>query len=385
MHVDIGHCPAVRRFQETTMYLRNARMLSVAILVFMLTPTVVHAVLMGVYEFDGGGDGTSWNNATNWEQVLDPDGLPISGNPATPPDAVTSAEIPLPGVVVNSAGQTALDVRIGTANGAGSVDVSSGQLASRDVFVGSNVNNGALSVSGGDLSAGDDITVGDGSIGTMGVTSGQVSTGDDLFINSGSRLDMSGGMISVGDRLILEDDGVLDLVGGEIVVDDDVFVFDNSQVTVSGGLLQVADKLRFDDDPLSNARMIIDGGIVRSNEFGDGVMPLGVVEINDTGVYQIELLSVVDAMDLINEGIHFVSTSGILTAFAVNVPTLPGGPVVQFTQISVVPGQEVPAPGSIVLLSLGLAGIGYWRRGTYRRMRRGSRRHRQDPHQSEYI
>ena len=355
------------------MYTRAAIKLSVAILVFILTPTVVHAVLMGVYEFDGGGDGTSWDDATNWEQVLDPDGLPISGNPATPPDGETSAEIPLAGVVVNSAGQTALDVRIGTANGAGSLDVSGGQLlGSRDVSVGSGVNSGVLSVSGGDLIAGDDITVGDGSIGTMDVTSGQVSTNDDFVINSGSRLDMSGGMISIGDRLILNGDGVVDLVSGDIVVDDDAFIFDNSQVTVSGGLLLVADKVRLND--ILNPQLIIDGGIVRSNEFGDGITdptdPPGVVEINGTGVFQVEAvtLSVADAMTLINEGDHFISSSGMLTAFTVVIPEFFGATDVEFTQISVIPGSQVPEPGSIALMVGGLLGAGFARKRRIRCM-----------------
>lgn len=35
-------------------------------------------------------------------------------------------------------------------------------------------------------------------------------------------------MISIGDRLVLNDDAVVDLVGGDIIVHDDVFVFDNS-------------------------------------------------------------------------------------------------------------------------------------------------------------
>ena len=65
------------------------------VLVLGLMPTVSHAQLLGVYDFDGGGDGTSWDDATNWEQILDPFGAPISGDPATPPDACTS----LPGIV----------------------------------------------------------------------------------------------------------------------------------------------------------------------------------------------------------------------------------------------------------------------------------------------
>lgn len=147
---------------------------------------------MRVHDFDADGDATSWDDASNWEQVLAPYGLPISVDPATQSDAETSAEIALAGVVVDSASQIALDVRTGTANGAGSLDVSGGKLTGRSMFAGSGVDSAALSVSGGDLSAGDDITVADGSFGTMDVTSGQVSPGDDLAINSGSRLDMSG-------------------------------------------------------------------------------------------------------------------------------------------------------------------------------------------------
>ena len=163
------------------MYTRAAIKLSVPILVFILTPTVVFAQLEGVYEFDGGGDGTSWDDAINWEQVLDPNGFPTSGDPVAPPSAVTSAEIPLAGAVVNSAGQTALDVRIGGT--AGTLDISSGQLTVRDMFVGSG-NPGALSVSGGTLIAGDDILIGDGSAGTMTMSNGAASTGDDFIVNA---------------------------------------------------------------------------------------------------------------------------------------------------------------------------------------------------------
>lgn len=330
----------------------------VAAFVITFTPSVVLAQLDGVYEFDGGSDGTSWDEAANWEQVLDPSGNPISGNPLTPPSPVTSAEIPLPGVVVDNTmpGQTALDVRIGTADGAGSLNVSGGDLTVRDLSVGSAVNAGTLNVSGGNLIAGDDIAIGPGAPGAMIMTDGLVSTADDLFINAGSQLDMSGGMITVGDRLVMEDDANLILDEGQIIVRDDWFIFDDSQATVNDGLLQVADKLRFDDDPLTNALLAINGGIVRSNEFGDGMTIDGVVEINDTGIYQVELLSVADALTLIAEGVHLTSSTGTLTAFAVSVE-FPGLPDVSFTQISVLPDGSVPEPTTALLLAFGLAGF----------------------------
>ena len=337
----------------------------VALLISALTPTAVFAQLDGVYEFDGGGDGTSWDDAANWEQVLDPLGFPISGNPGTPPDAFTSAEIPLVGVVIDGTmpGQTALDVRVGTAGGAGSLNVSGGDLTVRDLFVGSGVNAGTLSVSGGSLIAGDDITVGGaGSMGTMNMTNGLASTGDDLFVNAGSLLDMLDGMISIGDRLVTEDDASLFLGGGQIIVDDDLFFFGDSQVTVNDGLLLARDKLRFDIDPVMNGLLTINDGIVRTNEFGDGATIEGVVEINGTGIYQVEMLTVAEALFLIADGVHFTSSSGVLTAFAVFVPDFFGASDVEFTQISVIPGSSVPEPTTILLLGLGLAGLGFARK-----------------------
>jgi hypothetical protein len=106
---------------------------------------------------------------------------------------------------------------------------------------------------------------------------------------------MLSSMISIVDRLVMEDDASLFLHHGEIIVDDDLFFSGDSLVTVNDGLLQAADKLRFDDDPLTNGLLSINGGIVYTNEFGDGTTIDGVVEINGPGIYQVELLSVTKA------------------------------------------------------------------------------------------
>ena len=97
---------------------RTLMRLSAVVLAIGLLATASYGQLLGVYRFDGGGDGTSWDDANNWEQVTDPFGGPISGNPATPPGPTTSAHIPLAGVVLDNTmpGQTALDVHIGTAD-----------------------------------------------------------------------------------------------------------------------------------------------------------------------------------------------------------------------------------------------------------------------------
>lgn len=355
------------------------------VFVFGLLTTISYGQLDGLYEFDGGGDGTSWDDATNWEQVLDSNGNPISGDPATPPSSVTSADIPLLGVVIDSTmpGQTALDTRIGTANGAGSLNISGGDLTLRDLFVGSSGNAGTLDVSGGTLTAGDDITIGDGSPGTMTISDGAVSTSDDFLVNANSSLAMTGGTLFVGDRLITADSAILLNDGGEIIVDDDFFFFGDPQMTVDSGSMIAFDKLRFDDDTTRNGKLTINGGVVRSNEFGfvDGLnnhILRGVVEINGDGVYQVEApsdmsspisqLSVALAQILINDGIHFTTTEvgpRELVASSVVVPEFDGRRDVIFTQISL--QDRVPTIPEPLTTTLGVMGLGVLGMATRRR------------------
>lgn len=342
-----------------------------------LLTTASYGQLDGLYEFDGGGDGTSWDDPANWEQITDPLGNPISGDPAAPPSPTTSADIPLLGVVLvdsTQPGQTALDVNVGTANGAGSVYISGGDLTVRDFNVGSDPggnNVGLLSMSGGSLDAGDDITLGDGSVGVMTMSDGTASTGDDFTINANSSLTMSGGAINIGDRLNMLDNAGLVLNGGDIFADDDFFFFNNSQIVVNAGSMITNDKLRFDDDDSYSGKLTINGGLVRSNEFGleiDGLLTdfRGEVEINGTGVYQVELnggtpddpiseLTLATANALIAEGVHLTTSEPAplkLGASIVTVPSFDGRTDVQFVQISV-----VPEPATLALLGLSTLGL----------------------------
>ncbi len=333
-----------------------------------LMTTASYGQLLGLYEFDGGGNGTSWSDAANWEQKTDPFGNPISGDPATPPNNVTSADIPLTGVVVSSAGQTALDVNVGTAAGAGSLSISSGDLTGRDVNVGSdgtNANTGSLNISGGTLVAGDDITISNGSVGSMTMSSGLASTGDDFFINAGGSLVMTGGQINVGDRLVTSGNAILNVDGGTIIADDDFFFFDDTAITVDSGLMEVADKMRFDFDSntFSGPKLTINGGIVRTQEYHFNITTiddfLGVTEINGDGLLQVRQgdgstqseLTIRMARDLIAEGVHLITSESApkqLGAFSVVVPSSLQGTNVVFTQISV-----VPEPASALLLGFG--------------------------------
>jgi hypothetical protein len=331
-----------------------------------LLTTASYGQLLGVYRFDGGADGASWDDAVNWEQVLDPFGGPISGNPATPPGPTTSAHIPISGALIDGTmpGQTALDVLIGTADGAGSLNMSGGDLTVRDYNIGADgpgANAGSSTISGGSLTAGDDVTVGAGSPGTLNLTGGSIDVIDDFNVAADGTMTMSGGTVTIGDRLQVTANGNLVVSGGEILAEDDFFFFDNSTVTLEGGLVATIDKIsNGNSTPAGPARLFINDGIMRGNEWTDdpelGVDDptrfMSVIEINGDGKLQVEQATfpVSEARGLIMEGVHLTTTEpgGQLRIQTVVVPEFFGRTDVVFTQVSL-----VPEPASLALLGLG--------------------------------
>jgi PEP-CTERM motif len=325
---------------------RKIASLASAVMVVALSATLSYGQ---TYQFDGGADGTSWDEASNWDLFLDAFDIPEVGDAPTPPNPLISANIPMTGVLIDNTmpGQTAFDVNVGTANGVGS-----------------------LSVTGGDLTASDDITVGAGSNGTMTISGGVVGTGDDFDIHGGSSVTVTGGNLNAGDRINMLGNAILDVNGGDVFADDDFFFFEDSQITVDSGSLIVYDKLRFDDNEMFNGRLTINGGFVRSNEFGVEIVGditdfRGVVEINGNGVYEVEMpsgpgspvsqLTVAMAKALINEGVHLTTSetgSRYLSAREVIVADFDGRQNVAFTQILV-----VPEPASMALLAVGAVGL----------------------------
>ncbi|MGE3242518.1 MAG: PEP-CTERM sorting domain-containing protein [Pirellulales bacterium] len=317
---------------------RTCSRLAAVVLTLSLQTSLSYAI--GEYTFDGGGDGTSWDDPANWKVTLFPDETPGDGSdPATPPNPITAARIPLSGVVIDSSmpGQTAFDVHVGTALG-----------------------NGSLSISGGDLASGDDIELGvGGGIGTMDMSGGTASTGDDFNIGAGSSLHMSGGSIHLGDRLQMSATSSLVMDGGEIIADDDFYVLGTSTVTMNGGLMSTIDKLNMGGDtPSGPARLIINGGIMRSNEWTDNpdleqsdpTRFMSYIQINGSGKLQVEqaTLPIVEAQGLVTSG--RIATIGALplAVSTVIVPEYFGRTDVVFTQVSV-----VPEPATALLLGFG--------------------------------
>lgn len=326
--------------------------LSLAAVMLTLSLQISQSYAVGEYTFDGGGDGTSWDDPANWSVTILPDDSPGDGSdPVAPPNPITAARIPLPGVVIDSTmpGQTAFDVHVGTALGNGSLTISAG----------------------GGLDSGDDIELGvGGGIGSMSMTGGSASTGDDFNIAANSSLAISGGTIHLGDRLQMSSNGSLVMDGGEIIADDDFYILGTSTVTINDGLMSTVDKLNMGDaTPAGPARLTINGGIMRANEWTDNpdleaddpTRFMSFIEINGSGKLQIEqaIFPVVEAQGLILSGrISTLESSPFhLGVSTVVVPEYFGRTDVVFTQVSV-----VPEPAAVMLLcSGGLVGL-LWRK-----------------------
>ncbi len=343
-----------------------------AIVLCGLMTTASYGQLDGLYEFDGDVDNT-WENAANWEQVSDPNGNPISGDPATPPDGVTSADIGVLGVTSTGGANTALDVSVGTASGAGSL-TSSGTLAvGRDIYVGGDAsltgNLGTMTVTSGSVTAGDDINVGmtddvspvRSSPGVLNVNGGTIESGDDVKLFNGATLNVNGGTIISGDNFEARSNtpgGVVTITvdSGTLESRDD-FRWNNENVvttvTVNGGLLVTLDKLLLDDD--DGSMITINGGTVRAEEYAEQ----GPIEINGDGLLQFESnkLSPGEAIALFGTTLTTTEAGKVLGVQLVTIPDFFGETNLEFTQISV-----VPEPASALLISLGALGFAVRRR-----------------------
>lgn len=315
--------------------------LAVVTIALSASPSFGQVLTGGVMRFDGGADGSSWNQANNWEHVAEPDGTPTSGNPPTPPTNQYTANIPVAGVVLDNTmpGQTAFRVRTGV------------------------TTPGSFTMSGGSLVVTDDVSVGHSAQGTMLMSGGDLTLGDDFFIdeqgNFGSTFTMTGGTLHVIDRIVMGNQGNLVVTGGHIVADDDFFFFGNSTQTIQGGLLEQFDKLSNGPaTPMGPARLKINGGILRANEWTDNselgaddlTRFMSVIEVNTSGKLQIEAdhFSVALAYDLIAGGRLTTTGSNPLGAKSIVVPLFFGRTNVAFTEVYV-----VPEPASLLLLALG--------------------------------
>jgi hypothetical protein len=142
------------------------------------------------------------------------------------------------------------------------------------------------------------------------------------------------------------------------MVRDDVFLLGDTQMTVNGGLMLVRDKLNFDlVEPTGSGKLTINGGIARSEEYGNAGAGRGLIEINGDGVYQVlqSQLSLAEAVMLIAAGIH-ITTSELapltLEASSVVVPDFFGQTDLTFTQISI-----IPEPSAALMILIGLMGL----------------------------
>jgi len=311
-----------------------------------LAASVSLAQTSGVMFFDGGADGTSWNQANNWNQTANPDGTPAAGDPATPPTSGYTANINGNFTVLLSAAmanQATFRTRTGV------------------------TTPGTFNMTGGTLDVTDDVSVGHSAKGTMTMSGGDLNVGDDFFIDEqgafGSTFTMSGGTLHMFDRIVMGNQGNLVINGGHIIAEDDFFFFGNSTQTINGGLLEQFDKLSNGPaTPMGPARLKINGGIMRANEWTDNselgaddlTRFMSIIQINGTGKLQVEAdhFSVALAQNLIADGHLTTLAATPLQVTSLVIPEFFGRTNVAFTQVAV-----VPEPGALALAALAGAAL----------------------------
>jgi len=335
------------------------------VLVFSLSADV--SLGQDIFDFDGGGDGTSWSDPNNWEHVSDPNGVPVGGNPTAPPDALTDANIPIAGAVA-TAGSTGLNVRVGTAAGAGSLSLGAGGslTSTSSIRIGADpnasANGGTLDITGGTLVSGNDIFAGNGSVGVITMSGGSATTDDDFFVNAGSSFTMTGGTLEVGDNFQTSGDASITIDGGTYKGFDDLRLSGVPLWTVDSGFVEVRDKIRFEADPnVPDGQMTINGGLVRAEEYGQDTSvdsALGTVEINGDGKFQVtrDTYNLPRVLGWISNGDITTTDAGPLGIQLVTVPDFFGFIDREFYQISIGP-TTIPEPASLLLLSFGSLGL----------------------------
>ena len=364
------------------MWRRIASFASVVVFVGLVSPLAVAQTY--TYDYDGHADAdpqpvdpTDWMTLENWS-----DG---GFDPSVPPVPNLQTRVEITDGSYNGGGYGAnapvigpgdmaqvYELRIGRANGPGTVTMTGGTLDTRDscnmgpytcdsrIRVGNaDVETaeerfpGYFNISDGTVNT-DTLWIGSGSHGDMTMSGGTVITRgnfyfdwtSDLTYNTNSVLNMTDGLIHVGSSTAFSvtTPGALrmyrlssmNLDGGQILVDGAAELGTTTSlnpsyvqtpdvtVHITDGILESKGFLRI------GGEITLDGGILRANSFNEAVSA-GTIEINGSGLLQFQnsMESVSAVEGLITSGFFTTSEASPLVVQVVDVAG------VDFTQVSV--------------------------------------------------